>query len=137
MRSIIAAAIAALLALCNQASADGWGTIKGQVILDEPIKPAVELAITKDQMHCLDPKLNPLGKILSEEYVIDPKTKGVRWVMVWIAVENNGKANHVAKPPIHQGAAAANKPGVIDQPCCKFEPHMLGIVKGQDFVGKN
>ncbi len=43
-------------------------------------------------------------------------------------------------PPIHPSLEKIpddNKQVVMDQPCCKFEPPVVVLRKGQDFVGKN
>src|SRR4051794_11194319 len=134
MRGLLLTAVAVLLTAGTCARADGWGTIKGQVILDEDkIKPQAELAVTQDRMHCLSK-----GALLSDKYVIDPRSKGVRWVMVWIAADKDGKADHEAKLPIHKNLVDIKEKAVtIDQPCCKFDAYMMGLRKGQDFVGKN
>jgi hypothetical protein len=71
----------------------------------------------------------------SDELVVDPKTKGVRWAFVWLMDEGKD----FKKPlPIHPDLNALKKKEVvIDQPCCTFEPHAVGLWQGQTFVGKN
>ena len=125
--------LAAVAALASSVSAQGWGTIKGQFVIegDKP-PPVVKLDINKDQDHCL-----AKGAITGEKYVVN-KNGGVRWVVVWIAEDNNGVADHKAMLPIHPSLAAIKEKQVtVDQPCCKFEPHVIVMRKGQDFVGKN
>src|SRR4051812_44138818 len=118
MRWMSITAVAVLLATGIQARADGWGTIKGQVILDEEkIREPVELNVAQDKAHCLSK-----GKLYSDNYVVDPKSKGVRWVMVWVAAEKNGKADHAAKLPIHKDLVEIKEKAItLDQPCCKFD----------------
>ncbi len=133
---LILPAVVSLLALASHAPADGWGTIKGQFVMaDGKLPPVVKLDVNKDQAHCLSK-----GDINKEAYVVDPKTKGVRWVVVWIAPEKNGVADHASTPPIHPNLAnipANQKQVEMDQPCCKFEPHLVVLRKGQELVGKN
>jgi hypothetical protein len=112
------------------AAADGeWGTIKGRIVwAGGEIPTPNHLNVNKDQGHCLSK-----GPILSEDWVINPKNKGVRWVVVWL-VPNGG----AGKLPIHPSLKEPAKKEVeIDQPCCKFEPHALAIRKGQALVARN
>jgi cystine transport system substrate-binding protein len=70
-----------LLALPSAVSAQEWGTIKGQFVMaDGKMPPLVKVNVNKDAEHCTSK-----GDIPGEKYVVDPKTKGVRWVVVWIA----------------------------------------------------
>jgi hypothetical protein len=136
MRSLRFAALTGLALLIfapMQAAAQGFGTIKGQAIYDEKALPkAVELKVDKDEKECLKK-----GPLLSEKYVVNPKNKGVRWVVVWLAKDDDGKADHDAELPVNPSLKNGAKPGVMDQPCCRFEPHVVILQKGQDFVGKN
>src|SRR6059058_6071837 len=96
IRRNVFTAVALTLLTAATASAQGFGTIKGQFVYDgAPPKPAA-VAVTKDQMHCLSK-----GPILSEEWVVDGPTKGVRWIAVWVAADNNGKADLKAQLPLH------------------------------------
>jgi len=108
-----------------------WGTIKGQVVWSGqaiPERKVVELKDSKDREHCLSK-----GPILSEELVVNPKNKGVRWAFVWLEPE-------AGDPPlkVHPKLQAIQKKQLeVDQPCCKFEPHALGLRQGQEIVAKN
>jgi hypothetical protein len=107
-----------------------WGTIKGQITwggngIPEP-KP---LNVNKDQKDCLSK-----GPILSEEWVINKTNKGMRWVIVWLAPEPKSKKTL----PIHPSLKEIKVKEVeIDQPCCAFVPHALGMREGQVLVAKN
>jgi RNA polymerase sigma factor (sigma-70 family) len=107
-----------------------WGTIKGQVVWgggDVP-KP-IAFTVDKDKEHCLSK-----GPIFKEEYVVNPKNKGVRWAVVYL-IDLKGFDKDV---PIHPSLKKIEKPAVeMDQPCCKFEPHLLALREGQKLVVKN
>jgi hypothetical protein len=105
-----------------------WGTVKGQVLFaGDPPAPVV-INVNKDQQHCLSK-----GMIESEEWVVNPKNKGVRWVFVWLA-----PVDKTAKMPIHPTLQQPkDKEVVLDQPCCKFEPHALVMREGQVLIAKN
>src|SRR5262245_62533061 len=129
---ILYMALGLVLLSSSPASAQGWGTLKGQVVWGEAaLPPAVILKVDKDQAHCLEK-----GPIASQEYVINPKNKGVRWVMVWIAPDNGaGKVALEKKLAIHPALAAIkDKEVVIDQPCCMFETHVVGMREGQTLL---
>lgn len=124
--------LALLVAVPMPALAQGWGTIKGQAIYVDknPIKPQ-KLNVDKDKEACLKN-----GPILSEKYVVNPKNKGVRWVAVWLAKDQNGTADSTAALPMNP-KLKNGKSVVMDQPCCRFEPHLVILHEGQDFIGKN
>jgi hypothetical protein len=131
-RSLLAVVLAALLTA--SASAQGWGTIKGRHVIEggKP-PPAIQLDVNKDQNHCLEKE----KLLFSDKYVVS-KTGGVRWVVVWIAPTKEGIADHKTPLRIHPSLAAIkDKQVVVDQPCCKFEPHVVVLRKGQELVGKN
>jgi hypothetical protein len=140
MRSLSTLALFSLVVLLAAGSSANcqqeWGSIKGQLVMENgKTPPAVKLNVNKDQDHCLSK-----GDIFSEEYVVNPKNKGVRYVVVWIAAEKGGKADYKTELPLHPSVKeipANRKQVVMDQPCCKFEPHVLAMRKGQDFVGRN
>ena len=133
LRSALFAAVAALV-FASATHAEGWGTIKGQFVMaDGKVPPTVKVNVNKDEQHCLSK-----GQINSEKYVVDPKSKGVRYVVVWITPEKNEVADHKTAPEIHPSLKAIKeKQLVVDQPCCKFEPHISVLRIGQEFVGKN
>jgi hypothetical protein len=110
--------------------AQGWGTVKGQVIWGGKDVPAPEkLTVDKDPKECLRN-----GPLLSDEYVVDPKTKGVRWVVVWL-IDASGDFNKDI--PVNPALKAPAKKVMIDQPCCKFEPHIVCLLEGDTLVAKN
>src|SRR6516225_3108241 len=98
LRSISPLAFAVVL-LCSAAlpAQQEWGSIKGQLVFENGKEVPVEtLKVDKDQDHCLSK-----GDILAEKYVVNPKNRGVRNVVVWIAVDKDGHSNHKAALPIH------------------------------------
>src|SRR5262249_5840218 len=86
---------AGLILIGRSASAPAaeWGNVKGQVVWTgaADFKPA-EVKVDKDQGHCLSK-----GPLLEQKYVVNPKNKGVRWVMVWLV----DPESPTKKLPIH------------------------------------
>jgi hypothetical protein len=108
----------------------GWGTIKGQVVFggaNVPDPKEIDVSNNQNKDHCLSK-----GPLISDEWTINKNNKGVRWAFVWLTAANG------AALPIHPTLKEiTQKEVVIDQPCCKFVPHALGIRHGQDLVAKN
>jgi hypothetical protein len=143
MRLRIIAAAVALTALGSQlfsaggASAEdsgaGWGTIKGQVVLKGPIpeqKPIAAVDNHQDKKNCLAD-----GPVLDQDWVVNLKNKGVKWAFVWLQPD---KASGQTTLPIHPDLKEIKqKEVVIDQPCCTFLPHALGMREGQLLIAKN
>jgi hypothetical protein len=126
-----------VLASAGAASAQQqWGTIKGQVIYGGPKLPdPVVLKVDKDEKDCLADK----KQLTSEEWVIDPKTKGLKWVFVYL-IPDSRNANDIVKPiPTHpdEKKKKLEKKIEIDQPCCTFTPFAVGLMDGQSVTFKN
>jgi hypothetical protein len=124
-----------LVAAAGQTADDDWGTVKGRVVwADDKIPERQEVKVNSDHAACLKN-----GPILQETFVIDPKTRGVRWVMVWLTHPDTKSGKDYKKEiPIHPSLKEIkDKKIVLDQPCCMFEPHVIGIREGQTLVCKN
>ncbi len=146
MRSlfVLLAALALPGALLTSAPAadhtpGGWGTVKGVVVWggkELPKPPEFEMIKDhKDKEHCLSK-----GAIFGEEWVVNKDNKGVRWAFAWLAPESaDGKeADTTRAMPVHPDLKAVkDKEVVMDQPCCKFEPHAVAVREGQVLVVKN
>jgi hypothetical protein len=120
-----------LLLFPNSApAADGWGTIKGQIVWDGGAIPEPKtIDVNKDQEHCLGK-----GPIKSEDWVINKENKGVRWTFVWLAQEPSNKTPLPIHPTLKD---IPNKEVEMDQPLCAFVPHCLAMREGQVLVAKN
>jgi hypothetical protein len=126
-----ALALSALLVGSAPAGAAGWGTITGQIVYGggavPPNPPAV---VNKDVAHCTSK-----GPILKNELVVDKETKGIKWALVWLTGVDDMKS--LKAIPTHPSLKAVKGSAVIDQPCCVFEPRVLGMREGQSLVIKN
>jgi hypothetical protein len=131
-RAACAALILAVsLAAARPSRAEGWGTVTGQVVYGaKPYPTNDEAKVDKDQTHCL-----AKGKILKNELIINEKNGGVRWALVWLTEADNPKSTK--ELPTHPALKKMDKQVSIDQPCCVFEPRVLGMRVGQDLVIKN
>ncbi len=135
MRARLSLVLACVLPLPARAADQEWGTLRGQVVYagTETPNQKADLKMHKDEKACLqkDP-------ILKDDLVVNPKNKGLRWVVVWLAKDDDGTADNTAELPIHPSLKDLGaKSVVMDQPCCKFEPHIVAMRAGQEFIGKN
>jgi hypothetical protein len=141
----------------------GWATITGKVTWakgDLPTNPPVNMTGNPDAKHC-----SAKGEIASEEIVVDPTTKAVKNVFVYI--KKKPKKFHPSYPATdddvkkadeaafekangfkYEDAAAAlaggkitceklTGPAVLDQVSCRYVPHALAIRQGQKLLVKN
>ncbi|MDZ4780714.1 MAG: hypothetical protein SGJ19_10710 [Planctomycetia bacterium] len=94
-----------------------YGNLTGQILFDgEAPKPAV-LVVTKDEAYC-GPKM-----LVNEELLVDPETKGISNVVLFIRSKVDEKDVH---PEVVAAAVAAAKLR-FDNKNCRFEPHVTSI----------
>ncbi|HEX3146785.1 MAG TPA: hypothetical protein VHR66_01710 [Gemmataceae bacterium] len=145
-----------LIAAMPAAAQAQWSTVKGKVVFDDsknkiPVRvfpPAAKAAVL--------PPCAALDKdFLTEDWIVDPKTKAVKDAVVWLAPEPTADEWRRLKLPnsdkeklrefpkfkpaeVHPGLlkVPANKVE-IDQPCCRFIPHQSAMRVGQTLVIKN
>lgn len=141
------------------AAGAGWGHIVGRIVWAKEELPArQELAVTKDQEHCLGPRRQP---ILDETYVVDPQNKGLAHVFVYLRADKSLPI-HPDEAPTVAGVRAVwatefeklngfgigegrrrlaegqldvktlkSPSGAIDQLRCVYVPHALAVREGQ------
>jgi len=130
IRAVLAAAF--VLALSAPAAMAEWSTIKGRIVWGEDKIPKVgDVAVTTDIKIC-----EAKGKIAMQDLIINEKTKGVKYVLVWLGDPDDAK-NAAFKPKIHPSLVKLGKDVEIDQPCCMFEPRVVGLREGQNLIVKN
>jgi hypothetical protein len=126
---------AVLVSISTAQSQDkGWGEIKGRVVWEPKEipkqKPIEAVHNNADKNHCL-----AKGEVLSEEWIINPKNRGLRWTFVWLVAEDG---NPKTPLPIHPKLKdVPTKPVEIDQPHCAFIPHVVALREGQPLLAKN
>lgn len=140
----------------------GWGTIKGRLVWAGATPDVKNLDVTKDQDYCLKE-----GPIPDESIVVDPETKGLGNVFVYLVkpkgihesypqdkkataeadakkfAELNGGLEFTADAL--SAAVAENKvavkdlkaPNLMDQIFCRYVPHALAVREGQKILVLN
>jgi len=103
--------------------AEGWGTLKGQITFSgEPPPPKVLQEKGKAEKN---PDICAVkAPILSERLIVDPATKGVKNVIVYLPRPT--AINEDAR----KARAAALSKIIFDQKDCVFEPHVLAWMVG-------
>ena len=98
-------------------SAEGWGTLKGRVVFNgtPPDRPTLDTSSK-------DPEVCAKVPVKSERIVVDPGTKGVKNVLVYIPKPTR------TSPEAESAAKQAEV--VFDQDHCVFEPHVMAFMKG-------
>ncbi len=112
-----------------------WVTVKGQVLFpaNVAVPPRKPVAVPAGVPVC------PKAPVLDENVVVNPKSRGIKNVVVWLRPNNVVNAKAAFAPNEIHPADAKRKPAevVIDQPCCMFEPHVLACRVGDTLVVKN
>jgi plastocyanin len=122
---------AGLMAPTAQAD-DKYVTIKGQITFPEVPKGEV-LNVTTNKAECCKD-----GDLISNKLVIDPKTKGVQNVVVFLRPDADDRDAKFPQDKIHKDLKEAkSKQHVIDQPKCQFEPRVIAAREGDTLLIKN
>ena len=124
-----------LLAPVNAHAQAQWGQLKGKIIFKGPLPKQVPLnfGANPDKNVCSKDK-----EAFEENWVVDPKTKGIKDIFVWIRPVGAAKSDPFPAKSIHPDLAKPAKPTVeLDQPCCRFIPHALAVREGQQLIIKN
>jgi len=117
----------AVLPPVQAALQEGWGTITGQVVYGGDTIPERKPLPDVKEPACL-----AKGHPLSETWVVDPKTRGVRWTVVFL---KPGKGQTL---PIHPALQkSANEFATIDHPTCAFDPHVVTMRTDQKLLALN
>ncbi|MFI5460394.1 MAG: hypothetical protein ACHRXM_33675 [Isosphaerales bacterium] len=101
------------------AKAEGWGTLKGQILFGGTPEPAKVLQ--EKGKAAKDPDMCAVNApIMDERLVVDAATKGVKNVLVYLPRPT--AINEDAKK------AVTGKTVAFDQKNCIFSPHVLGLM---------
>lgn len=118
-------------------AAGSYGTIKGRVVWEGDV-PTPKVLVEEGKAS-KDPEVCAANKpILSQELLIDPKTKGIAGALVYLVKPSGANPEAVA-------ALLKERPkAVLDQKGCEFFPYIQGMhqdqtleIKSSDPVGHN
>ncbi len=124
-------ALTALAATASTAAAQ-YGGLKGQIVMSKA-PDTRKVDVTADKEHCLSK-----GDLKYEDLIVDPKSKGVKYVVVWLRPDTEDRKDQFPKDKVHPNLAkAAPKNHVVDQPCCQFIPRIIAARAGDTLEVKN
>ena len=122
----------ALAATLTAQPAAGYGALKGQITFSKAPDPVI-VDVTTDKAHCT---MN--GPLKSNKVVVDPTTKGLKNVVVWLRPDTDNRRDRFPqdriKPSLVKVAPVTHE---VDQPCCEFVPRVLAVRAGDKIVFKN
>jgi RNA polymerase sigma factor (sigma-70 family) len=111
-----------------------WVTVRGRVLWPgDPPKP-VPLAVDgPDAVACCGGRV-----LLSNELIVNPTTRGVKNVVVWLRPDDDDP-NPTFPPQLIHPALRDDPPArhVLDQPDCQFEPRVLAARDGDTLLVRN
>jgi plastocyanin len=127
---LCSAALAVPAALPTAAQADeGYGTVKGRFVLEGDV-PAPKVIVAKGDAKVKDASVCAAQDLLDNSLVVDPKTKGIANVVVYL------RSVDEIHPELEE-IPAEQKEVVFDQKNCVFKPHVLPVRAGQTVVVKS
>jgi len=110
---------------------DGFGTIKGRLVWGGDATPQPKVLVPAGQAKNDPAVCAKDGAILSQDLVVDPKTKGIRGAFAYL-VQPKG-----ANPEAVNSLVAAKPIVQIDQVTCEFVPHATAMHQGQKLLLKS
>lgn len=133
--AVVGGAFVLSLATPNLAAQDKWANLKGQIVFKgtDPGRKQLPFQNNPDKEACLKDK-----DTKDEDWIINPANKGIKNVFVWIRPAGAAKDAPFPTNQIHPSLKMpAKAQEEIDQPCCRFIPHVLAAREGQTLLIKN
>jgi len=118
---LLALVATAVLAVGSTADAQ-WGDVKGRVVLTGPV-PEMKLIVKEGDNAVKDAAVCAAQNIPNEELVVDPETKGIANVVVYLP-----KAPKDINPELKADPMVSV---LYDQKGCRFLPHVALVQVGQ------
>jgi len=115
---LLAVVLVRLSSSVSAQEASGWATLKGRISFGGDPPKAEVLDIERDADVC-----GNIG-LVDESLVVHPENRGLRYVAIWLESKDPVPVHpDFQKPP--------EKPPVLDNRNCRFEPHMQAIRTNQ------
>lgn len=111
-----------------------WGTIRGRILFDGDPPPIKEIELEKAGLSPSDLEwFSSTGPIINQEWIVDPNSKAIQWVYVWLIPESGKLAIHESLQTIPE----ADLLKVVDQEPAGYVPHCIGLREGQGLLMRN
>jgi hypothetical protein len=111
-----------------------WGTVRGRVVWPGDIpKPEVLNVTGADKPACC-----ANGPLVSNQLLIDPKTRGVKNVVVWLRPDSDDRTAPWPADRVHPTLRnPLPRQHTLDQPECQFEPRVIAAREGDTLLVGN
>ena len=115
----------AMVASATGSSAQEWGSLTGCLVVDGKVGDPAAINVNKDPEYCGQHNL-------VEETVVVGKESGLTNAFVYLYLKRGQTV------PVHPDLeSAAAEPVVLDNKGCRFEPHVLMVLTGQELEIRN
>ena len=129
--AMLAAGVIFMAAASSAVADDGWGTLKGQIVVtgDVPEMPDEPIENHPDKAICLVD-----GKVPKDDNIVVAEDGGLRDVYVMMYTKGKGE-----DAPVHESYSSDDEAQEIsiDNVKCRFVPHALFVKTGQSVLLKN
>ena len=130
-KSLFALSAAAVVAASAPAD-EKFVSVSGQIKYEKAPKPDV-LDTKEHKADCCKD-----GDLLSNKILVDPKSKGLANVVVYLRPDDDDKEAKFPAEKIHPDLAKPKAvTHVVDQPKCQFEPRVVAARDGDKLIVKN
>lgn len=112
-------------ALANTTAGDVWGHLTGRIVYDGEAPVPEKVKVDKDEEVC--------GKcgLIYEKMLVDAESGGLRNAVVYVYLKRGETI------PVHPSfAETAGDEIVLNNQCCRFEPHVVLLRTSQQLVAK-
>jgi hypothetical protein len=116
------------LAMCLSSAQAQYADLEGQIVLSGDI-PQLKNKVNKDDPAAKDPAVCAVMDIPNYNFTVDPETKGIANVFVYIR-----KAPANVNPELK---AVPTDPLIVDQKQCMFIPYAMVVRCGQQVIAKS
>ncbi|QJW93135.1 cupredoxin domain-containing protein [Frigoriglobus tundricola] len=125
------------LAADPKAPAGDWGTVKGRIVWDDSAKLPEAREVDFEKASADDRKFfTSKGKVYHEDWVIDPKSKALQHVFVWLRPDSTDRTPDPL--PVHADLKEVKATEVVmDQEPMGYRPHAMALRAGQTLIVKN
>jgi plastocyanin len=127
--------IAGMVSIAASAAAQNgkYVTVKGQITWPGELPKLVAVDVKADKPVCCKD-----GPLMPTDVEVDPKTKGIKNVVVWVRPDTENRADTFPQDKIHPDLLKPKSVAhIIDQPKCQFEPRVLIARAGDTLEVKN
>jgi hypothetical protein len=113
-----------------------WGSVKGRILFQGEAPAVKEIELEKQNLSADDLKwFKSMGPVVNQEWVVNPKSKAVQFVYVWLLPENP-RGDMIIHDSL-KVIPADKKLVIVDQEPTGYVPHAVATRAGQGLLMRN